>query len=356
LPYGQAVMPRDSRTVTGRDVAIAAGVSQATVSLIMSGGGARLGLSVATQAKVREIAAALNYSPNRAAQNLRKRCTRTLTFLTGDLGNRYLGELVAGAEPLAAERGFVVNVVAARTDDAASAVLEHLGSGVSDGVVVHRGFAALRKPIDRLRQRGIAVVLLQDLGLGTAPCVQVDLLGGALVATRHLSGLGHRRVAHITDDILVDPTTNQRLQGYRQGVIEGGLDVDDSLIVAGRNSFEGGAAAVRVLLERCASPNRRPTAIFMFNDHMAIGAMHALDALGLRVPQDIAIVGFDGTDLGAFSKPALTTVEHSHGEQGRRAVAALLEQIDSTHDPEQCRVTLSVKLLVRQSCGATMPS
>ncbi len=333
--------------VTSRDVAQLAGVSPSAVSLVLSGAGTRHGFAEATQLRVRQAAETLGYSPNHAARSLRRQRTNIITFVTGDLGNRYLAELVAAAEPVAQARGYVVNVVTARTDSVEISLLERMDSGVSDGLVLHRASAAASRQIGQLRRRGVACVLLQGHGAGDIPCVSVDLEQGGLLATRHLIGLGHRRIAHVTDERLDDPRANERLHGFRRAMEEAGLDAGH--VVAAENSFGGGAAAVR----RVMQAGQRPTAIFMFNDHMAIGALHALDAMGLRVPEDVAIIGFDGTDLGAFSRPALTTVDHPRAEQGRLAITAVLDQIEGVTTGGG-RQVLPVGLVVRQSCGARM--
>ena len=288
----------------------------------------------------------LGYSPNHAARSLRRRRTGIVTFVTGDLGNRYLAELIAAAEPVAQARGYVVNVVAARTDAAEAQVLDHLASGLCDGVVVHRGSPDTARQIAQFRARGIACVLLQGWDSSAAPCISVDIEGGALLAIRHLLALGHRRIAHVTDRRSLQQPVDERLRGFHRGMEGAGITADPGHVVAQENSYAGGDAAVRRLMQT----ERPPTAIFMFNDHMAIGALHALDALGLRVPQDVAVVGFDGTDLGAFSKPGLTTIHHPRVEQGRLAVMSLLDQIDGAASQRE-RTVLPVDLIVRASCG-----
>ncbi len=348
MPLDDATIP--ARSVTSRDVARMAGVSQSAVSLVLNGGAIRHGLSAATQARVRDAAESLGYTPNHAARSLRRQRSNTITFVTADLGNRYFAELVAAAGPVAHANGYMVNVVAARCDADEQRLVAHLATGVSDGIVVHGGSSRIVAAIDGLQRRGVACVLVQAPGdPGRVPCIQVDLAGGGRLATRHLLALGHRVIAHVTDARLLGQPVNHRLQGYQGALDQAGIGADPDLVVAADNSFAGGAAAVRSLLQRPV----RPTAIFMFNDQMAIGALHALDAMGVRVPQDIALVGFDGTDLGAYSKPALTTIDHPRAELGRRAVAAVLRQLDGDPAPADT-AALPVRLVVRQSCGGEL--
>jgi DNA-binding LacI/PurR family transcriptional regulator len=335
---------------TSLDVARLAGVSKTAVSLVLNGWGGRHGLSVATQDRIRLASETLGYTPNHAARSLRRQRTNIISFLTADLGNRYVAEVMAAAETAAQARGYVVNVICARTEAAQEAAIERLSSGVSDGLVVHGGSAQTGERITRLRARGLACVLLQDPGLDQGvPCVRVDIVQGGLLATRHLLGLGHRRVAHVTDRRMAGLPVNDRLQGYRQALAERGIAYDAGLTIEGDNGFAGGDAAMRALMRR---PGERPTAVFVFNDQMAIGGLHALKALGLDVPRDVAVVGFDGTELGAFSVPELTTIDHPRADLGRLAATSVLDQIDGI--AVDSLLVLPVRLVVRQSCGAWM--
>ncbi len=332
---------------TSLDVARLAGVSKTAVSLVLNGRATHHGLSTTTQNRIRMAAEALGYTPNHAARSLRRQRTNVITFLTADLGNRYFAEVMAAAEEAARARGYVVNVISARTEDAEAEAIERLCGWVSDGFVVYGGSARTSERITRLRQRGLACVVLQDPGTDEGvPCVRVDIAQGGLIATRHLLVLGHRRVAHVTDRRLAGHKMNDRLQGYRQALDEAGIAFDPDLVTASDNSFTGGDTAMRMLMAR---PDARPTAVFLFNDQMAIGGLHALAALGLDVPRDVAVVGFDGTELGAFSTPELTTIDHPRAELGRLAAITLLDQIEGR--AVAGRVTLPVRLVVRVSCG-----
>jgi DNA-binding LacI/PurR family transcriptional regulator len=333
---------------TSQDVARLAGVSKTAVSLVLNGQADRHGLSSATQARVQMAARSLGYTPNHAARSLRRQRSFTITFMTADLGNRYVAEAVTAAGDAARARGYLINVVSARDAAAEAEAIERICGGVSDGLVVYGGSTQTHEHVSRLRSRGIACVLLQDASPDRdVPCVSVDITEGGRLATAHLLALGHRIVAHVTDRRLAERASNNRLDGYRQALQAAGVAFDPDLVVGAENSFAGGDAAMRELMTR---DGPRPTAVFVFNDQMAIGGLHALAALGLRVPDDVAIVGFDGTELGAFSVPELTTVDHPRGELGRWAATSVLDQIDGLPVPG-LRV-LPVRLVVRNSCGA----
>jgi DNA-binding LacI/PurR family transcriptional regulator len=184
------------------------------------------------------------------------------------------------------------------------------------------------------------------------PCIRADLQAGALVATQHLLSLGHRRIAHIADLRHYAQRPNDRLLGYRAALREAGIGFDEALVMKGENSLTGGDRAMRVLMQISEPP---PTAVFTFNDRMAAGALHALRDLGLRVPQDVAVVGFDGIALGAFTDPELTTIEHPREALGTLAAKTLLDLLEGIR-PALTIQTLPVRLVVRQSCGARLAS
>lgn len=335
------------RSATGQHVAELAGVSRSAVSLVLSGAGNQHGLSQATQDRVRSAAQVLGYTPNHAASSLRRRRTNTITFVTAELGNRYFADVLAAAEDAAHARGYAVNIVSARTQGDEADAIRRLCSGAADGLIIHGAACRVAGLQDRLLARGIACVLLQDPGLGgLVPCVRADIEGGGFMATRHLLQLGHCCIAHITDQRMAGQSVNERLQGYRRALADADIPFDPALVAAGENSPAGGAAALRALMAGSAG---RPDAVFAFNDQMAFGAMHALASMGLRVPQDVAVVGFDGTDLGAYATPALTSIDHPRQELGRLAAEAVLDQLQGrAHPPDQ---VLPVRLMVRQSCG-----
>ena len=335
-----------AQAATGQDVAALAGVSRTAVSLIMNGRAAHHGLSAATQARVRLAAKSLGYTPNHAARSLRRQRTNIITFMTSDPGNRYFAEVLAAAEQAAIARGYVVNIMVARSDNAEAEAIERLCGGVSDGLVVHGGSPHTGERLMRLRQRGLACVLLQDSGsVPDVACVRVDIAEGARLATQHLLALGHARIGHITDVRLSGAIINDRLAGYRQALEGAGIGFDPGLVMAGVNSFAGGDVAMRAMM----GLGETPSAVFVFNDQMAIGGLHALASLGLRVPEDVAVMGFDGTDLGAFSTPELSTIDHPRQELGRLAATSVLDQIEGKSVP--ALEVLPVRLVVRRSCG-----
>lgn len=336
-------------TTTSTDVARRAGVSQTTVSLVLNGAGARVGVSAATQARVREAAAELGYTPNRAARTLRRQRTGSITFVCPDLGNPYFAEVIAAVQSVAGEHGYLVDIIAAGGETAKLQAVARLRGRISDGVITMAPTRAVWDGLRDLRARGVACVALQDRGDDPAiPSVCIDLEAGGHLATSHLIRQGYRRIAHISGARSHELRPRERVDGYRRALEEAGLPAGPDWVIDAPNSMAGGAEAVEQLLAR-AGP--RPEALFMFNDQMAVGALHALRVRGLRVPDDMAVAGFDGIALGAFTAPTLTTVEHPRHELGRQAAASLMELLG---DPARIVATklLPGRLVVRESCGA----
>jgi len=330
-------------------VARHAGVSQATVSIVLNATTTPIRVSSATRSRVLAVADSLGYVPNHAAQSLRRQRTRSITFINPSPDNPYFAEVVGGAQAAAEKAGYSISVVAIPTREAAVQILAHLNAGTSDGVIVGSRDPRVLAELAAAIRRGLAVVALQYDGEDPhVSVVRTDREAGGYLATRHLIALGHRRIGHLMDASAYARRPNERTAGYRRALNEAGVEARPEWIVAGRTTMADGDAATRALLER---PGDKPTAIFAFNDQMAIGALHALRRSRLRVPEDMAVVGFDGIGLGAFTTPELTTVEQPGPEVGRRAVELVLDSLDgAVSSPAQ--ETLPVRLVVRESCGA----
>jgi DNA-binding LacI/PurR family transcriptional regulator len=333
---------------TSADVARLAGVSRATVSLVLNGHAKAIRISDQTRMRVSSIAAQLGYTPNHAARSLRRRSTRLLTFVLPTLDNPYFSEVVGAAQLTAKTHGYAVSIIPSRNDTTPFNAASFLNGLAYDGIIVagHENCAAAE--LGQLAARGVAVVVLQEQS--PAPgihSVSVDLEAGGYLATRHLVGLGHRRIAHVTEALRPDPRRRDRIDGYRQALAEADIPFDPDLIVTTENSMAGGADAIDVLIGLGA---HRPTAAFLYNDQLAVGALHALRRRGLAVPRDFAVVGFDGVAIGAFTAPTLTTIDHPRRELGRLAIEMLVAVIAGTALGIQSHL-LPVKLVVRGSCG-----
>jgi DNA-binding LacI/PurR family transcriptional regulator len=196
------------------------------------------------------------------------------------------------------------------------------------------------------------VILLDRSPDPRVPAIRVDVEAGAYLAVAHLLRLGHRRIAHLalhgSGPIEAEQTSQgDRYRGYRRALAEAGSDAQPAWLVRGVDTLGGGYEMMQQLLAR---PGPRPTAALVYNDLTAVGALRALHDAGLAVPQDMAVIGTDGIELGRYTSPALTTIDHPRVELGRLAVEALCSQIEGGPAPETERV-LPVRLIVRESCG-----
>jgi DNA-binding LacI/PurR family transcriptional regulator len=343
-------------------------VSKATVSLVLNDRASPLRISETTRANVLAAASRLRYTPNHAARSLRRRRTGALMLIVSQVAHPYYGEIAAGAIQAARARGYQLDVAEAGSADDEVAALANLRSGRVDGVIVATARApgnrdhqhALRSTARRdLSRCGLPIVVLLDGSPDPAiPAIRIDDAEGAYLATHHLLQLGHRRVGHVSYGRLPgEPDENaastDRYYGYLRALAEYGLTPDATWLHGHAAGMEGGHVAARRWHEH-AGP--RPTAIFCATDRVAIGLIRGLHELGVQVPRDVAIVGFDGVDLGQFSIPALTTIEHPRRELGQIGVAALLDAIEGPADRHvpACRErVLPVRLVVRESCGAS---
>lgn len=310
---------RERRT-TQKDVAARAGVSQAMVSMALSGSGAAIPED--TRRRIGAAAAELGYAPNRFARALRTSRTMTLACIVPDITNPFYPSLIRGIQSVAEAQGY--DVLAVNTDGDPGRerhLLDWSRQGRVDGVV--GVFWTLRAAdFAPLLRGGVPVVRIESTrkGAGALPLddIFVDSRAASLAMTRYLLGRGHRRVAMIAGR---GGPQGARVEGCRAALAEAGIAPD--VVLDEAFNEEGGLRAARALLGR----DPRPTAIFAANDLMAIGAMQAIRESGLDVPGDVAVAGFDDIAAARLVSPGLTTVAQFQGEVGARAAEALLARL-----------------------------
>lgn len=332
-----------SNRVGIRDVAAAAGVSVTTVSHALSGGGA---LSEGTRQRVRAIAKDLSYAPNRLASGLRSNRSQTIGFVSDQIATTpFAGRVVLGAQEAAAEFDWVLMVVNSNLDaDLEDREIRALLQHQVDGIVYARMYHQKVVLPDSL-SRVPTVLLDAESEAAAISSVVPDEWDAARVAVEHLIAAGHRRIGYVAneDDI---PAAHSRLAGYRDTLLANGIAFDESLVVTIRPSTDGGRDAASALLAR----RDRPTALFCFNDQMAMGAYQAAALAGLSIPHGLSIVGVDNFELIAAALfPGLTTVALPHFEMGQWAIRRLHAELegDDTLPPEHAR--LACPLVQRES-------
>ncbi|AEG44854.1 LacI family DNA-binding transcriptional regulator [Isoptericola variabilis] len=317
-------MARKKDKPTMWDVAARAGVSQATVSLVLNDVG---GSRVAESTKVRVLTAVeeLGYRTNAFARSLRSGDSSLIGFVSDEVASApFPGKLLKGAQERAWETGHVIlSIDTYDRPELEAAAIDTMMSYRVRGVVYASMYHRRVRVPESLRDVPTVVVNAQDAA-GIVPSVFPDEEFGGYTATRHLIDAGHRRIAMINiqprDSDL--PAGIGRLAGYRRALDEAGIAFDPSLVRYGNGIVEHGLELTRELMDSTAD---RPSAIFCGNDRTAWGAYRALESLGLRVPDDCSIVGFDNQEtLAPFLDPGLTTVALPFEQMARRAVEIVL--------------------------------
>lgn len=307
------------------EVAAAAGVSPTTVSHALSGTRA---VRAETRERVIRAAERLGYTPNRIASGLRLQRTGVIGVASDRIATTpFAGLILQGAQDAARERGVLLMAVDSEGDPELEArQLRSLADHRVDGILLARMF---HQEVERPDAIGSLPVVLVDAVPEPGwdvPAVAPDERGIGLTAVARLLAAGHRRIAFATttDDA---PATRGRESGFRAALEEAGLDASRALVERAASDAEGGRRAGTRLLDRPAAD--RPTAIFCFNDQMAMGVYQAAAALGLDVPGDCSVVGVDDLEIvSAALDPGLTTIALPHREMGRWGMTALLDRID----------------------------
>ncbi|MGE5551864.1 MAG: LacI family DNA-binding transcriptional regulator [Bacteroidota bacterium] len=337
---------------TIRDVAREAHVSTATVSRVINGSAP---VNDETRFSVLGAIERLGYRPNGVARGLSTKKTKTIGLIISDITNPFFPEVARGVEDVLSV--YKYNVILCNTDSQpekeAAYIRLLLEKGV-DGII----FASVRtdkSDLSDLERRGNPWVLAGRALPGIdRDCVTVDNVLGAYQATQHLLQLGHRRIGFVSGPFHVSASM-ERFTGFRQAAANHGLNVDELPVIEGDFRQAGGyAAAVRML-----GLQPRPTALFVANDQMAIGALEAAHDLGVQVPEEMAVVGFDDIPTASLHTIQLTTVAQPKYEIGAAATRMLLDKIDRA-SVDGCRslssakVVLTPKLQIRQTCGASL--
>lgn len=345
------------KSVGIRDVAREAGVSVTTVSHILNNvESARA--SDETRGRVKDTAKRLGYGANRIARSLRRQQSEMIGLLSEEIATTpYAGRIILGAEEAARARGLTLVLInTTRSPDDIARDTEAMLRQQVDGVLYATMFHRVISMPETLATTP-TVLIDSTTADGSTPSVVPDEQGGARVAVKELLDHGHRRIGFITnvDDV---PATRGRLAGYRAALSEAGIEFDPALVVARPSETPGGYAASMQLLSRVD----RPTALFCYNDRMAMGAYRAAAELGFAIPYDLSVVGFDNQEILAEGVyPALTTVALPHYEMGEWALNTLADLLtrasaadaDADAGPNQVdHAVLACPLVRRDSVAA----
>jgi LacI family transcriptional regulator len=332
---------------TVRDVARRAGVSVATAARALGEYGY---VSDATRARVQRAAQALDYHPNAIARSMIKGRTQTIAVIVSDNANPFFASVVRGIEDAVLAKGYAIMLCNADEDPAKEAMyLRAVRQKRVDGLVISpsSGAAALLRG---MLEGGTAIVQVDRRLAGlSADAVVVDNRAGARAAVDHLIGLGHRRIGIISGPRRLY-TGRERLEGYRAALRAARITLDRELILEGTFKQPSG----HHLVGRFLRMRRRPTAAFVANNLMTIGALLGLKEAGVRIPEDMALVGFDDMDWAPILTPPLTAVAQPAYDLGATAGRLLLARLAEPAPSGPRTVVLAPRLIVRASCGAAL--
>ena len=334
---------------TSRDVARIAGVSHTAVSFVFNGR-ADGNLSPATQERIRQAAAQLGYRPDPVARGLRRRRTAVIGLVTDEIASSpFAGRLLRGAMETAWDSDHLVLTVDSGGDPAKedAAVAELLDRRVDGIIYAAMSLRRVRVPEGLHRTHSVLANCLPDDD--SLPAVVPAERAGGRTAARLLLGAGHRRLAVIGG--LDDIASVERTRGFRDALRAEGVTVPGEWIVRGGGEISAGYAGALRLLDG-VEPGRRPTGVLCYNDRVAAGVLHAATRLGIDVPADLSVVGYDDQEhMAAFLTPPLTSVALPHRAMGEAAARLLLDAIEAGRTPPPTVRRLACPVVSRDSVG-----
>ncbi|HED03200.1 MAG TPA: LacI family transcriptional regulator [Candidatus Fraserbacteria bacterium] len=337
--------------VTIKDIAKQVGTVPSTVSRALNHKG---GVGEKRRAQILKVAKQLGYFPNGAARGLVLNKTENLGFLVNRRQSlrpaSFYGEIMSGVEAVTSEKYY--HLVFA-TNDSSEALPRVIQTRRVDGLIL-AGCDFKEDLVLKLKGRGIPVVLVDNhLNDTQVDSVVIDNVGGAYRAVVHLAKLGHQRIGFIVER-LCDLSFAERFTGYKQALAAQGLSYAQALVAEGvqepNDRYDDGSRYGRIAMRRLLD-RELPTAVFAANDATAIGAMQVIKEAGLRVPEDVAIVGFDDGPIARHTDPPLSTMRVFAEQMGRAAAKRLIELVEEPEQPA-VQIKLATELVVRGSCGS----
>ncbi|HOA40654.1 MAG TPA: LacI family DNA-binding transcriptional regulator [Halanaerobiales bacterium] len=327
--------------VTIKDIAREAGVSVTTVSRVLNN---KVDVSPKTRQKVLDIINKLNYNPNSIARGLVMNKTYTIGLIVPDISNSFFAEIAKAIEEEIRSYGY--SIIFCNTGNDKKRERESINllkSKQVDGLIGAFSNAS-KEEIIALNKSGFPVVQIDRLVEDSqVPSVVVDNTVSGYLATEYLIKKGHKRIAHISGSL--DTNTGiRRAAGYKKAMLENGLVVEEDLIIEGDFSQESGYQAMMQIMEE----NKDLTAVFAGNDMMALGAYRAIYDLGLKIPEDISIIGHDDFTLASLVRPALTTMQQPIYEIGELAARVLIDMLKGRKNKEPL-IVVNTRLVERSS-------
>jgi len=333
----------DNAIVSIKDIARVAGVSHPTVSRALRN--SQL-VNPETAERIQRIAREMGYLPSAVARSLVTRRTETIGVVVTNIADPFVAGVVAGIEDVANQHGYSVFLRNSNADPEREVkVVQSFHERRVDGIVVTASrVGALYIPM--LARLKVPIVLIDNQHPGEfVHSVMIDNIPASRQATQHLIHLGHRRIAYLGDQFGFQSDTD-RFNGYRQALQRADLPFLPELVVHGNGGADGAIRAMNTLLVL----TEKPTAVFCYNDMSALGALRAIYDHGLRVPEDMSLVGFDDLPIASYMFPRLTTVRQPKEEMGRIAMQSLLKILEGTSTKTD--IDVAGELIVRNSSAS----
>jgi DNA-binding LacI/PurR family transcriptional regulator len=326
-----------------REVAQLASVSVQTVSCVVNGTGS---ISPETRERVQQAIEQLNYHRDPIARSMRTGRTQLIGLLVLDITNPVLSLIASAVEAEAYTRSYGVLLYNVSLDKRREqAYLKAVAERLVDGLIIVNAVDR-DKTFTDIQKSAFPTVLIDCLATPAIPSVSVDNQQGAYLATSHLAQLGHQRIAHLSGAPALE-VAQQRILGYQQALSDYGLAYNQVIHpLNNRWDYRSGYVAMQQLLQTTTPP----TAVFVAGDQMAVGAYRALAEAGVRVPDDMSVIGFDDIEAASYITPSLTTIRQPFEEMGQRALALLFELLNSGRATNR-QVILPPELILRQSTG-----
>lgn len=336
-----------SPVITIADVSRVANVSMSTVSHVING---TKNVSEETRRRVMAAIEATGYTQNFIAKALKKSETKTIGLVISDIRNRYFIDVIYAINNEAAKHGYTV--LLASSDDNSKTELEIIKTFHErrvDGIILSPTTDSENNSVPFINKMGIPVVYVDRMPAANGDWVGTENEKATEALANHLISLGHKRIALVVGLRGIN-TTEERITGYKNALGNAGIPFDPHFIVPGESRSEPSKTKTKEMISQMMSAGSCPTAIIAANNLMVLGTMRALQELGLRVPEDIALVAFDDFEWADLFQPRLTTIVQPCYDIGSKAVEMLIRRI---HDPDATvqKTCFTPKLVVRESCG-----
>ncbi|MGD8779898.1 MAG: LacI family DNA-binding transcriptional regulator [Ignavibacteria bacterium] len=336
--------------LTISDIAKLANVSKSAVSIVLNN---KPGVSDKTREKVQGIVKKYNYNPSQIAQSLVVRKTKSIGLIITEIDNPFFTKVMKGVYDTCSELGYSVLIGSSElSPDKENGIIENFKSKRLDGFIISplSGEGVDYLYLSTLLKENIPFVMLRNVANYQINLVDIDNVNAAYKAVSYLIKLGHREIAYLSGPVHSGHGM-ERLEGFKQAHLENNIQIKKEFIIQAGSYLPDGYKAGKQFV---SSTNQLPSAIFCYNDLVAIGLINALNELGIDVPGTVSVIGFDNIDFSKYVKTPLTTIDMPAYNIGRTATHLLIKQISQNEKLLNRRIILDAKLIERGSCRKKM--